>query len=274
MEMNSTLKTIIKAGQNGKNSREIKEAEIAGLKQTRGLIVKEMVNRIMSTDSLPTETDELINFLQNDNNFRSRINLFKLYKTKRQFQNAQACIESMRIEIQIFGLDRMTEIENYLDIQEILLNIDNGSLSMEDAVSQNMEFLQNLANTENVAGEITAQVLLEQAGVDTVLEVIRLPEPIVQPKNQTFDDSDNIFQDVDEIVNVYPNPASDNIYIEYAFMNKDKNRFIRIYNTNGQLVDQIRLEQAIGLFNYTNDLPAGNYIIKVGKNHSQQITIL
>jgi hypothetical protein len=175
-----------------------------------------------------------------------------------------------------FDVDRLTEMENYLDLQELVLNIDNGILSREDAVSQNMEFLQNLANTENAVGEITAQVLLEQAGVDTVLEVIRLPEPIVQPKNQTFNDSENdiISQDVNEIVNIYPNPASDNIYIEYAFLNNDKNRTIRIYNTNGQLVDQIKLERAIGLFNYTNALPAGNYIIKVGKNHSQQITIL
>ena len=272
--MNSTLKTIIKAGQNGKNSREIKEAEIAGLKQTRGLIVKEMVNRVITNDSLQSERNKLISFLQNDNTFTSKIHLLNLYKAEKNHAAIETCINNLRTQINSFDVDRLTEMENYLDLQEVLLNIDNGSLSMEDAVSQNMEFLQNLANTENVAGEITAQVLLEQAGVDTVLEVIRLPEPIVQPKNQTFDDSDNIFQDVDEIVNVYPNPASDNIYIEYAFMNKDKNRFIRIYNTNGQLVDQIRLEQAIGLFNYTNDLPAGNYIIKVGKNHSQQITIL
>ncbi|MDA3911216.1 MAG: hypothetical protein PF448_07665 [Bacteroidales bacterium] len=44
---------------------EIKEAEIAGLKQTRGLIVKEMVNRVISNDSLQSERNELgLFFLQ------------------------------------------------------------------------------------------------------------------------------------------------------------------------------------------------------------------
>jgi len=131
-------------------------------------------------------------------------------------------------------------------------------------------------NTESAPGEITAQVLLKQAGVDTFPEVIRLPEPMPEPKNLILEESENedASNDVDDVVNVYPNPASDKIYIEYAFLNKDKNRSIRIYNTTGVLVDQINLHNAIGLFNYTNDLPAGNYIVKVGKNYSQQITIL
>jgi hypothetical protein len=46
-------------------------------------------------------------------------------------------------------------------------------------------------NTESAPSEITAQVSLEQAGVDTFPEVIRLPEPVVQPKNLAFDDNEN-----------------------------------------------------------------------------------
>ena len=158
----------------------------------------------------------------------------------------------------------------------IMLNIEQGHTDVETAVDNNLSFLQNLANTESAPGEITAQVLLEQAGVDTFPEVIRLPEPMPEPKNLILEESENedASNDVDDVVNVYPNPASDKIYIEYAFLNKDKNRSIRIYNTTGVLVDQINLHNAIGLFNYTNDLPAGNYIVKVGKNYSQQITIL
>jgi hypothetical protein len=112
--------------------------------------------------------------------------------------------------------------------------------------------------------------------VDTFPEVIRLPELVPEPKSLAFDDSENDdnLQDVDELVNVYPNPASDNIYIEYAFLNKDKSRDICIYNSNGVLIDKIMINQAIGLINYNTDLPAGNYIIKVGKEHTQRVTIL
>ncbi|MEA1872984.1 MAG: hypothetical protein U9N51_00950, partial [Bacteroidota bacterium] len=143
MEMNSTLKTIIKAGQNGKNSREIKEAEIAGLKQTRGLIVKEMVNRVMTNDSLQSERNELISFLQNDNTFTSKIHLLNLYKAKKNNAAIETRINNLRTQIHSFNVDRLTELENYLDLQELVLNIDNGLFSMENAVNQNMEFLQN-----------------------------------------------------------------------------------------------------------------------------------
>jgi len=131
-------------------------------------------------------------------------------------------------------------------------------------------------NTESAPGEITAQVLLKQAGVDTFPEVIRLPEPMPEPKNLILEESENedASNDEDDVVNVYPNPASDKIYIEYAFLNSDKSRDIRIYNSNGVLMDKIKIEQAVGLINYNKDLPAGNYIIKVGESHSKRVTIL
>src|SRR6056297_3191835 len=202
--------------------------------------------------------------------------LDNLYKAKNRWQDAQNSLNTLRNNIQNFSIDRMTAYENYIDMQEIMLNIEQGSTDVETAVNNNLSFLQNLANSESTPGEMNAKVLLKQAGVDTFPEVIRLPEPMPEPKNMSFVESenDNISQDVDDVVNVYPNPASDKIYIEYAFLNSDKSRDIRIYNTTGVLVDQINLHNAIGLFNYTNDLPAGNYIVKVGKNYSQQITIL
>jgi len=39
-------------------------------------------------------------------------------------------------------------------------------------------------------------------------------------------------------------------------------------------MDKIKIEQAVGLINYNKDLPAGNYIIKVGESHSKRVTIL
>jgi hypothetical protein len=104
-----------------------------------------------------------------------------------------------------FDVDRLTEMEDYLDLQEIILNIDNGSLSMEDSVNQNIEFLQNLANTENVAGEIQAQVLLEETGNSEFLETIKLPEEIMDNKNMAIQsESENMTNDFESIIKVYP----------------------------------------------------------------------
>ncbi|MEA1874657.1 MAG: hypothetical protein U9N51_09570, partial [Bacteroidota bacterium] len=108
-----------------------------------------------------------------------------------------------------FNVDRLTELENYLDLQELVLSIDNGLFTMENAVNQNMEFLQNLANTENVAGEIQAQILLEETGNNEFLEIIKLPEEIMDNKNMTIhSESENMTNDFESIIKVYPNPRS------------------------------------------------------------------
>lgn len=41
----------------------------------------------------------------------------------------------------------------------------------------------------------------------------------------------------------------------------------------GNLIDRIELSQPVGLFTYSNKLAAGIYIIKVGANYSQKITV-
>ena len=70
---------------------------------------------------------------------------------------------------------------------DIMLDIEQGNIDVETAVSNNLSFLQNLANSESTPGEMNAKGLLEQAGVDTFPEVIRLPEPMPEPKNMSFD---------------------------------------------------------------------------------------
>jgi len=275
MEMNSTLKTIIKAGQNGKNSREIKEAEIAGLKQTRGLIVKEMVNRVITNDSLQSERNKLISFLQNDNTFTSKIHLLNLYKAEKNHAAIETCINNLRTQINSFDVDRLTEMENYLDIQEIVLNIDNGSLSLENAVAQNIEFIQELAHTENAVGEIQAQILLEEANDIDFLETIKLPEEAMVNKNLTFDtETEDSFNDFESLINVYPNPSKDYFSIEYALVDFNGNEQIEIYSSNGRLIDRLAIPHAIGTYKYERKLPTGNYIIKVGKNYTQKLNIL
>ncbi|MDA3911214.1 MAG: hypothetical protein PF448_07655, partial [Bacteroidales bacterium] len=123
-----------------------------------------------------------------------------------------------------FDIDRLTEMENYLDLQEVLLNIDNGLFSMEDAVNQNMEFLQNLANTENVAGEIQAQVLLEETGNSEFLETIKLPQEPMNNKNMTIhSELENKMNDFESLIKVYPNPSKDYFSIEYALVDFNGN---------------------------------------------------
>jgi hypothetical protein len=138
-----------------------------------------------------------------------------------------------------------------------------------------MNFLQNLANTENVAGEIQAQILLEEANEIDFLETIKLPVEPMNNKNMAFESNTNEQHgDYNNIINVFPNPAKDYISIEYALLDFCNNAYITIYDAKGSIIERAKIKHAIGSFKNTIPLSKGNYIVKVGNNFSQSVSIL
>lgn len=51
------------------------------------------------------------------------------------------------------------------------------------------------------------------------------------------------------------------------------NTSLQILNLNGSIIENIKLKQNAGIFVYSKKLAAGTYIIKVGNNYTQKITI-
>ena len=124
-------------------------------------------------------------------------------------------------------------------------------------------------------GQIAAQYLLDDAGVIEYDEVVKLPEPAMSDKSIKFNNEQIVSESINysDIINVYPNPVNEKIFVEYAFFNFNETSSIEIYGINGNLIYSEDLKQAVGLFTYNNQLPAGNYIIKVGENFTQKITV-
>ncbi len=64
---------------------------------------------------------------------------------------------------------------------------------------------------------------------------------------------------------IYPNPAKDNVHIEYAG-NTNKNARIQMYSINGQLIEDRNIEVSEGINKYsisTTSLAKGTYILKL-----------
>jgi hypothetical protein len=274
MDMNPTLKHIVKTQQNGVNNRDKKQSEIAELKQHRGLVINEMVYSAIYNDSLLVEIQELEQFLLSDNNLQSKMHLVNLYRSKNDKTNAHATLNEIKLMLKDMDNENLSEIEDYIDLQNIIIDVESQSLSIEDAIESNSELLTYIAQTESHLGQVSAQLLLAEAGVEEYFELIRLPEPLISEKSVKINDY-RVTQMIDykDIINVYPNPTNGAIYVEYAFLTIDAGKFIEIYGINGVLIDRIDLIQSAGLFSYNKLLSPGNYIIKVGENYTQQITV-
>ncbi|MBN2777392.1 MAG: T9SS type A sorting domain-containing protein, partial [Bacteroidales bacterium] len=274
MNMNPTLKHIVKNQQNGVNNRDKKQAEIAELKQFRGLVVNDMVYFAINNDSVPEELQELEQFLLNDNNLQSKMHLVNLYRSKNENANAHATLNGIKLMLRDMDIENYSEIEDYIDLQNIIIDVEAQSLSIEDAIESNSEMLVYIAQSESHPGQVAAQLLLAEAGVEDYYELIRLPEPLITEKNaKTENIKSESAPNYQDIINVYPNPTKGEVYIEYAFLSSDAGKFIEIYGINGVLIERIDLIQSAGLFTYNKPLSPGNYIVKVGKNYSQQITV-
>ncbi|MDD3740809.1 MAG: T9SS type A sorting domain-containing protein [Bacteroidales bacterium] len=273
MEMNPTLKQIIKENQKGTNPRNAKEAEIAELKQYRSLVISEMYNSAINNDSVPAEKEALETFLKNDNNLQSKVHLFNLYKHNRNFEAANATLNTIKLSLVNEDLDYRSEMENYLELEKIMLDIEFRHANLNEAVANNFELIDFIANNESYAGQVSAQLLLQEAGLAEYSELIKLPEPVVTPKNAVINNKPAQAVKYDDIINVYPNPASDVFYVEYALMGQDSNTSLQILNLNGSIIENIKLKKNAGIFVYNKKLAAGTYIIKVGNNYTQKITI-
>jgi hypothetical protein len=155
-----------------------------------------------------------------------------------------------------------------------MLDIESHTITIEDAIESNSELLVYIAQSESHPGQVAAQLLLAEGGIEEYFELIRLPETQINVRSARIEN--NIIEsatDYQDIINVYPNPTNGAIYVEYAFLTFDASKFIEIYGINGVLIDRIDLKQSAGLFSYNKSLSPGNYIIKVGKNYTQQITV-
>ncbi|NLA24928.1 MAG: T9SS type A sorting domain-containing protein, partial [Bacteroidales bacterium] len=271
MDMNIALKQHIKNHQNGVNPRNIKEAEIAQLKQHRSYIVSQMYDHAINNDSTPSEQQALEEFLINDKDINSKIYLFNFYKHNNNYEYAAITLNSIKSNLE--NNDLNYEMENYLSLEKIILDIEFEKTNLIDAVQNNLELINFIASNESHLGQVSAQLLLHDAGITEYNENIKLPEPALLTKNSRLEHKVEQLYKYNDIINIYPNPSKDVFYIEYALFDNEQDLTIQIISIDGTVIDNIKLNQNIGVFVYNKQLSAGIYTVKVGNKFVRKIVI-
>ena len=174
-------------------------------------------------------------------------------------------------------MDYIIELENNNNVLRLMMNIEQGNISLDDAVTQNIDLLRAMKSENDVAGSVYAAILLDKARIEPMTEVIRLPEPAVGKKNAVVDKTSKFNASFSEMVNIYPNPSSDFVYVEYILTNVNNYKSINLYNALGSLIKSYPLIQKAGYVKIdVTDLSAGTYIVSVGENggkFSKQIVL-
>lgn len=178
-------------------------------------------------------------------------------------------LQELENQAQALPAEQKQQILDYVNIEKIIVNgstFNYNTDSLTALVISDSTLLRSVAdNPVHIATGI-ARSLLNKAGLGHYRETIKLPNPnsfrITEPKTFT----DNVSGS--DVINVYPNPTSDILFVEYAFIDGfiEGNTLV-VYNIKGEKVKEIEVTQKIGYAEINvADLPDGIYIISLGGN--------
>ncbi len=173
-----------------------------------------------------------------------------------------------------------SEIQTFCDINDIYLS-SIGDTIMSDVLFANKDFLFAAAQSQSPLYSATAELLYSYTTDSVFYEYTPLPIEIFAPRNI------NIIEDTEDekytIFEVYPNPTSDVIYVEYDFSQiyddatklylqtlgveqngECKYGRILVYSNDAKLLMEIPVENVSGnqKINLRNYVP-GQYLIEL-----------
>jgi hypothetical protein len=177
--------------------------------------------------------------------------------------------------------EKRLQLLNYIEYLTIVKDYTENNFDT-NIVINNLTFLQNLSETDNAYGTIGAQIILEQYAPENY----DYPEKIEYPdasstKSMQIGQSKDIYinnEILNEFINIYPNPANDNLIVEYALLEGWNNGKIEIYDLQGKLIKSVSINKQTGIKTINlSDIASGNYLITVGNKgingYMKQITI-
>jgi uncharacterized repeat protein (TIGR01451 family) len=178
IDMNPTLKYIVKQHQQGKNIREQKEHIIANKKHNRQMLIRNAIRHTLA-DTLPETIDSLILFLQTRDELENKYTLVNLQIKNKSFSDVLNELGNLNAIKTDYSISKQDEITTFVDLQNIVLNIAESDNNMfESIVEENITFLNTLAEDDNSIFQATAWSLLMQSEKGHFEEQVVLPQHV------------------------------------------------------------------------------------------------
>jgi len=147
-----------------------------------------------------------------------------------------------------------------------------GSLTL--LVNNNLSLIEALAYNPSHRGCAQAQTLLSIAGIAEFEPELFFP---VDNRNLRFStQEEQISEDLDmnDLLEIYPNPASKEVWIEYLILDDNNISKIEIFDIEGRLVMTQAIRNGYGIEEIdVSSLSEGSYILKIGK-YSKKLDVM
>lgn len=252
------------------------QEEVGNIEFNKNLYINEYVSHGLNNDSIPNVKDSVVNFLMNDDYFESKCLVIPILIADARYTDAQTQINELDYLASNQNPSLQAELSEFSDLQEIIILAD--TTYTDEAyltiVENNLSLLEAIAYNPSHRGSSIAQILLSEAGIAEFEPEIFLP---MEDRNVRFSiaQAGNIASfDLNDLIEVYPTPASSEIWVEYLIVNDKPVSKIDIYNVEGKLVLTKNVRNEFGLERIdVSQLSEGNYILKLGE-FTKQISVI
>jgi hypothetical protein len=237
---------LINEYQDGGNERLQKETAIKAANINKNRAFGKLLELELSNDTLVRNYSEMEALFETNSDMSESVMLYEIYRAQGKFEEASTVYEA-------YLRDTLSAEENALN--DIIFEIsNNGGYAFADSSQQ--QALQSLLNSEE---SIRMQVksALELITKEPFECEFLYPE-IPKSKVNRMDEEPNRIS----LLEVYPNPVSEDFTVGFVLPSDQQNSALNIYNSQGQLIDQIDLSKDNGI-HYLNarNWQAGLYIL-------------
>jgi len=276
MDLPAPHKTLIRQNQDGTNAVVQKKSEISQLTFEKDQMIGSYLRFGLQNDSLMIRKDSIVDFLVNDNNFESKCLVIPILVSDKQYNDAQSQINELEYLATNEKPALQAELSEFAALQEVVMKADtafsDGSLTL--LVNSNLSLIEALAYNPSHRGCAQAQTLLSIAGIAEFEPELFFP---VDNRNLRFStQEEQISEDLDmnDLLEIYPNPAIKEVWIEYLILDDNNISKIEIFDIEGRLVmtQAIRNEYGIEEIDVSS-LSEGSYILKIGK-YSKKLDVM
>jgi len=276
MNLPTPHKNTIYSHQTGTNPVIIKQKEIDELIFQKDLLVNDYVRYGLQSDSSVYAKDSLISYLSAENNYQAKCILIPILIDDKQYNDAQTQINELVYLASSENLLLQNELNDFANLQELIIITDTCKTKEDyrSVVESRLDLVNRLAYDKNHRCCAQAQTMLTIAGLDEFDPEFIYPMEerflkVDSPKKIDHEDFD-----INDLVEIYPNPASKEIWIEYLILKEKPVTKIEVFNIEGKLILTQPIRSGFGIEQIdVSNLSEGNYIIKLGE-FSKKISVM
>ncbi|MBN2669767.1 MAG: T9SS type A sorting domain-containing protein [Bacteroidales bacterium] len=264
------LENYLWAQQNGISKREQKESEIAFLKSKKRYIFNRLVKEILADSSL-AKADSLIELMDAQTEINIRKQTVRLLSALGRKSEALQKISELRQDI--VNLDNMEQLDDLLQVEAISINAkDLEENEKANFYQSNRDLLLSIYNKKDKAS-VKAYRMLKQMGEELAMPLdVKIAFPKVDNNRTTttsLPPSGELKGALSSWLSLYPNPVKGKLTVEYLLA-EDANTEMRIYDINGKLLIQQKLNTTMGIKSVdVSKLTSGVYILKLDDNSKE-----